>query len=407
MLQSSAVSIETRTSWLTATAALAILAIAFGAPWITAVALKDIAAEVGGVRAIPALATALAWIGSGVGGIVMGRIAEKIGVRWTVMFGAVMIAVGLALATLGPTWQLQLGYGLFVGLLGLGGINAPLYVYVSQWFDRRRGSALALISSGVYVAGALWPPIFERAIAAAGWRQSMLWYAAFAVLAVVPLAAVSLPVPPEPPAAAAVEARGGERTVLGWPPNLVFVLLAAGIFLCCVPMSMPQGHLVAFCTDVGISAAHGATMLSVLLGTAFVTRQVWGFISDRLGGLRTVLIGSVWQAIAMSAFLTTQDEVGLFTISAAFGLGFSALVPANALAVRELFPAAEAYWRIPTLLFCSGSGMATGNWLAGVLYDHFGFYGPAFATGIASNGINLLIITTLTWRQVSMAAHAR
>jgi MFS family permease len=338
---------------------------------------------------------------------VMGRIAEHVGVRWTVMFGATMIAVGLALATLGPTWQLHLGYGLFVGLIGLGGINAPLYVYVSRWFDRRRGSALALISSGVYVAGALWPPIFERAIAYAGWRRSMLWYGLVEVVTVVPLAAIYLRVAPQQPAAPAQRHADDDDTVLGWPPNLVFVLLSAGIFLCCMPMSMPQGHLVAFCSDIGISATHGATMLSVLLGTAFVTRQIWGLIADRIGGLRTVLIGSVWQAIAMSTFLMTQNEIGLFAISAAFGLGFSGLIPANALAVRELFPADQAYWRIPTLLFCSGSGMATGNWLAGVLYDHFGFYGPAFATGIASNAINLAIITTLIWRQTLVVAQAR
>jgi MFS family permease len=407
MLQSTPATIETRASWLTATIALGILGISFGAPWIPAVALKDIAAEVGGARAVPAAATALAWIGSGLGGIVMGRIAEKVGVRWTVMFGATMIAVGLAIATLGPTWQLRLGYGLFVGVVGLGGINAPLYVYVSRWFDLRRGSALALISSGVYMAGALWPPIFERAIAYAGWRQSMLWYGLFEVLTVVPLAAIYLRGPPEPHAAAAQHQADKDATVLGWPPNLVFVLLAVGVFLCCVPMSMPQGHLVAFCSDIGISAARGATMLSVLLGTAFVTRQIWGLIADRIGGLRTVLIGSAWQAISMSTFLTTQNEIGLFAISAAFGLGFSGLVPANALAVRELFPADEAYWRIPTLLFCSGSGMATGNWLAGVLYDHFGFYGPAFATGIASNAFNLAIITTLIWRQNLVVAKAR
>jgi predicted MFS family arabinose efflux permease len=148
-------------------------------------------------------------------------------------------------------------------------------------------------------------------------------------------------------------------------------------------------------------------MLSVLLGTAFVTRQIWGLISDRIGGLRTVLIGSAWQAIAMSTFLATQNEIALFAISAAFGLGFSALVPANALAVRQLFPAEEAYWRLPTLLFCSGSGMAAGNWLAGWLYDHFGFYGPAFATGIAANALNLAIITTLVWRQTATVAQAR
>jgi MFS family permease len=407
MLQSTPATIETPTSWLTATAALGILSISFGAPWVVAVALKDIAAEVGGARAIPALATALAWIGSGFGGILMGRVAEQVGVRWTVMFGAAMIALGLAVATLGPAWQLHLGYGVFVGIVGLGGINAPLYVYVSRWFDRRRGSALALISSGLYLAGALWPPILARIIAHVGWRQAMLWYAAFVVVTVVPLAALYLRVPPQPHAEAAQHHAGQDGTILGWPPNLVFVLLAVGIFLCCVPMSMPQGHLVAFCSDIGISATHGAAMLSVLLGTAFVTRQIWGLIADRIGGLRTVLIGSAWQAVAMSTFLMTQNEAGLFAISAAFGLGFSGLVPANALAVRELFPADQAYWRIPTLLLFSGSGMATGNWLAGVLYDHFGFYGPAFASGVAANAINLAIITTLTWRQASVVAQAR
>ncbi|MCX7295485.1 MAG: MFS transporter, partial [Hyphomicrobiales bacterium] len=148
-----------------------------GAAWIAAVALKDIAAEVDGARSIPALASALAWFGSGIGGIMMGRIADRIGTRWTVAFGAVMIAFGLALSSLGPSWPLWVGHGLFIGLIGFGGINAPLYVYVSRWFDKRRGSALALISSGTYLAGALWPPVFERAIAALGWRETMLWYA--------------------------------------------------------------------------------------------------------------------------------------------------------------------------------------------------------------------------------------
>ena len=150
----------------------------FGAAWITAVALKDIAAEVGGARAIPSFASALAWLGSGIGGIIMGQIADRVGTRWTVMFGALMIALGLSISTFGPPWPLWIGHGLFIGLVGFGGINAPLYIYVSRWFDRRRGSALALISSGSYLAGAMWPPIFERAIATVGWRETMLWYAA-------------------------------------------------------------------------------------------------------------------------------------------------------------------------------------------------------------------------------------
>ncbi len=385
--------------------ALFVMLMAFGAAWITAVALKDIAAEVDGIRSIPALASALAWLGSGIGGIMMGRIADRIGTRWTVICGALMIGVGLAVSTLGPPWPLWIGHGLFIGLIGLAGINAPLYIYVSRWFDRRRGSALALISSGSYLAGAIWPPMFERVIASFGWRQAMLWYAIAEIVVIVPLALIYFRHPPEviihPPVTAdgvVVKAR-----VLGLPPNVVFAMMCCAAVLCCIPMAMPQGHLVAFCSDLGISRAVGALMLSVLLGTAFLSRQIWGAISDKIGGLSTVLIGSAWQAAAMMAFLFTQNEVGLFTVSAAFGLGFSGIIPAYVLALRDLFPASEASWRIPTLLLFSGLGMASGGWLAGLLYDHFGYYAPAFAFGIGTNILNLLLVGWLVARQRTRA----
>jgi len=400
MLQSSFSSVETRKSWEVAGIVLVIMAIAFGAPWVTLVALKDIAAEVNGERSVPALAGALMWIGSGVGGILMGRIAERIGIRFTVIFGSLMVAAGLILSSWGPSWPLYIGHGLFMGLVGIGGINAPFYVYVSRWFDRRRGSALALISSGAYLAGALWPPIFARVIAYSGWRQAMLYYAAFEVLVIVPAALIVLAPPPQD--LHHVRKTGELRdakAVLGWPPNLVFALQMTAIFTCCIPMAMPQTHLVAFCSDLGISAAHGAAMVSVLLGAAFFSRQLWGLVSDRIGGLYTMLAGSACQAAGMIAFLLTQDEAGLFTVSALFGFGFSGLVPANILASRELFPVEQAYWRMPTLLLCSGWGMAIGGWLAGVLYDRFGYYAPAFAAGLVANLLNFLIVTTLALRR--------
>jgi MFS family permease len=398
-------SVETRSSWTVATVVLVILALSFGAPWITIIALKPIAAELGGLRSVPALATALAWTGFGAGGIVMGYVAERAGVRTTVILGAVMICVGLALSTGGKTWQLYVGQGLFVGFLGVGGMNAPFYVYVSRWFDRRRGSALALISSGAYVAGALWPPIFERAVAYAGWRQTMLYYGLFEVIVIVPLAAVFLRSPPELPLRlGALGALSAPNTVMGWPPSLVFGLIGAASIFCCIPMAMPQAHLPALCSDLGILVSHGAAMLSVLLGTAFVSRQFWGWVADRMGGLNTVLTGSIFQILAMAAFMFTQDEIGLFTVSAAFGLGFAGIIPAYVLAIRELFPAAEAYWRIPALLLCSGSGMALGGWIAGALYDHFGTYAPAFAAGVAANAVNLAIVGALVLRQRSRAA---
>jgi MFS family permease len=186
--------------------------------------------------------------------------------------------------------------------------------------------------------------------------------------------------------------------VLGLPPNVALAMLAAAAFTCCVPMAMPQGHLVAFCTDLGIAPSHGAAMLSVLLGCAFVSRQFWGWVADRIGGLRTVLAGSFCQIVAMVGFLLTQSEFGLFAVASFFGLGFSGVIPAYVLAVRELFPAADAVWRVPTLLLFSGSGMAAGGWLAGLIYDQFGFYGAAFATGIMFNLINLTVVGALVFR---------
>jgi MFS family permease len=393
-------SVESRASWIVAGVVLVILAMSFGAPWISIVALKTIAAETGGLRSVPALATSLAWLGFGAGGIVMGYVAERTGVRWTVLFGAVMICLGLMLSTGGATWQLYLGQGLFVGFLGIGGMNAPFYVYVSRWFDRRRGSALALISSGGYFAGAIWPPIFERAVANWSWQQTMVYYGLLEAAVIIPLAAIFLRAPPEQAMPGGILADGGaRRSVLGWPPNLVFALVAMAVIFCCIPMAMPQAHLPALCSDLGILASHGAAMVSVLLGTAFVSRQFWGWVSDRMGGLETVLTGSAFQILAMIAFALTQDEVGLFTVAAAFGLGFAGIIPAYILAIRELFPPAEAYWRIPGFLLCSGTGMATGGWLAGVLYDHFGTYAWAFGAGVAANAVNLAIVGTLVARR--------
>jgi MFS family permease len=393
--------IETRQSWVVATVALAIMALVFGAGWITSVALTEIAAEVGGTRSIPALATSLAWLGAGVGGVLMGRLANRFGMRTSVVLGAVMIGAGLAISTLGPPGPLWVGHAVFIGLLGLGAINAPMYVYISNWFDKRRGSALALISSGSYLAGAIWPPLFERSVTAFGWRTTMLMYGVFLIAIIVPLALVFLAAPPRPTASPASSTGSAAHTPFrgALPSNLVFALLCAGGITCCVPMAMPQQHLVAFCGDLGFGRATGALMLSVLLGVGFASRQVWGVISDRLGGLKTILISSGAQAVALAGFLLTQTEAGLFFVAGAFGLGFSALIPAYALAVRDLYPASEAYWRVPTVLLCTAFGMAIGGWLAGYLYDQFGSYAPAFATGVVVNLINFAIFAVLVSRQ--------
>jgi MFS family permease len=395
-----AASIESRASWTAACITLAILSISYGAPLLVVVGLKPIQEALGTDRSVVALAGALVWVGTGLGGIMMGWLAERIGIRSTVFIGAVMMAAGLALSSTGSVWALYVGHGVLIGLVGNGAIYAPLVVYVTRWFDRRRGSALALISSGQYIAGIVWPSVFERGIALYGWATTMLAYSAVVVALILPLTLLCLRPAPEahPMHAHSTDPRKG-AAVLGMPANLVLALICIAAFFCCIPMAVPASHLVAFCSDLGIAPTHGAAMLSVLLACAFLSRQFWGMLADRIGGLRAVMAGSACQAVAIGAFLLTQNEIGLFAVSAVFGLGFSGIIPSYVVAIRELFPASEASWRVPTFFFLGMGGMAFGSWLAGELYDHYGFYAPAFGVGVLFNVANLAMIGFLVSRQ--------
>ena len=197
--------------------------------------------------------------------------------------------------------------------------------------------------------------------------------------------------------------------MFGMPSGVAFTLLSLASFLCCVPMAMPQAHLIAFCGDLGMAASRGAAMLSMLLIFAFFSRQFWGWLSDRIGGLATLVTCSAAQAAAVTGFLFTQDEAGLFFVAAAFGLGFSGLIPAYVLTARQLFPARDASWRMPMLLLTGTAGMATGGWSAGVIYDAFGSYYPAFATGLAANLLNFAVLfglLAMSWRKRPFAAAA-
>jgi MFS family permease len=394
----SAASIESRASWVAAAVTLAILSVSYGAPLIVVVGLKPIAAALGADLSLVALASSLIWFGTGLGGIAAGRIADWIGVRWTVIFGAAMAALGLVLSASGKLWALEVGHGLLVGLLGSGALYPPLIVYISRWFDRRRGMAIALISSGQYVAGAIWPMLFERGIARFGWQATMLGFAAVLLAAIVPLALLLQPRPPAGTTAAGAAGDGQAAGVPGLSARRAQLLLYGAGFLCCVPMAIPFAHLVAYCSDLGIAPVQGAAMLSVMLGCALIGRPLWGGLTDRIGGLRAVFAGSACEGLAMIAFALTRNEIGLFAVAVVFGLGFSGIVPAYMLAIRELFSAAEASWRMPTQLLASTCGMAFGTWFAGALRDTVGSYPPAFAAGALFNLANLIVIGFLMAR---------
>lgn len=391
-------SVESRASWTAAFVVLGLLAISYGSPLLVVVGLKPMTDALETDRSVVALAGALVWIGTGAGGIAMGWLADRTGIRPTVALGTVSMAAGLALSAVGSVWALYVGHGLLIGLIGNGAIYAPLLIYVSRWFDRRRGSAIALISSGQYIAGIVWPSVFEWGIGGLGWQMTMLAYSGVVLVAILPATLLLKPAPDAPARGVDLGLTRAGATVLGLHPNVAQALICLAGFCCCVPMSLPSSHLVAFCSDLGIAPSHGAAMLSVLLGAAFISRQFWGALADRIGGLRTILVGSAFQAVATGAFLLTQDEVGLFAVSAAFGLGFSGIIPSYSVAIRGLYPSAQASWRIPTVLFTAMSGMAFGSWFGGALYDHFGSYAPAFGAGVLFNLANLVVVGLLVLR---------
>src|SRR6266853_340333 len=332
-----AASIEGRGSWIAAGVTLALLSVSYGSPLLVVVGLKPITEDLGTARQVVALAGALTWLGTGAGGILMGWVAERTSIRFTVIFGTVMIALGLTISASGNIWAILIGHTLFVGLLGNGALYPPLLVYVSRWFDRRRGTALALISSGQYIAGMAWPILFERAMTDYGWRATMIGWAVVMLVAIPPIAFLFLHRPPEVPTSFFRDGTADERrVVLGLRPNVALAILCIAGFCCCVPMAIPQGHLVAFCSDIGIAATQGAAMLSVLQAAAFVSRVFWGWVADLICGLKTVLAGSVCQAAAIAAFMTTQDEAGLFAVSAAYGLRSRGTTPAHVAAPPDL-----------------------------------------------------------------------
>ncbi len=417
-LPAASASVESGRSWVAAAATLAILSLSYGAPLIVVVDLARIQATLHTDRSTVALASALVWLGTGLGGVAMGRLADRIGMRTIAAFGVMMMAGGLALSATGSVAALLVGHGLMMGLLGNGALYPPLVVYVSRWFDRRRGTAIALISSGLYVAGVLWPGPFERASAAIGWQGTMLAYAGFLLAVGLPLALFLLRPAPQPASASQATARTGTRQeagaaagervgVPGLSGHRVQGILCVASFICCVAMAIPSAQLVAFAGSIGIPAGEGAAMLSLMLGTAFAGRQLWGLLAERIGGLPTLLCSEICQATAMALFAVTRNETALFVLAAAYGLGFAGIIPSYVLVVRELFPFAEAATRIPLVLFTSMLGMAFGSWFAGVLFDRFGSYTPAFANGVLFNLANVALVGFLLVRRSAARLDAR
>jgi hypothetical protein len=188
------------------------------------------------------------------------------------------------------------------------------------------------------------------------------------------------------------------RADLKLSANALTIILSLASFSCCVAMAMPQVHIVAYCGDLGYGMARGAEMLALMLGFGIVSRIGTGFLADRIGGIATLLLGSVAQAAALAMYLFFDGLTSLYIVSALFGLFQGGLVPSYAIVVRETMPAREAATRVGIVILASVVDMSFGGWISGVIFDLTGSYQIAFLNGLAWNALNMSIVVLLLLR---------
>ncbi len=408
---------ESAYAWWRLMVSLLLMTIGGAGMYAVTVVLPSVQADFAVDRADASLPYTLTMIGFGFGGILMGRLADRFGVMVPLMVGAIGLGAGFISAGLaGNLWLFILAQGLLLGLLGTSATFAPLVADTSLWFTRRRGIALGICMSGNYVAGAVWPPVIQYFVETGGWRSAYIGIGVFCLLTMLPLALVyrrrppalaPTPVPAVPAAVAPRAAVQQSERPLGLSPlSLQWLLCVAGV-ACCVAMSMPQVHIVAYCGDLGFGAARGAQMLSVMLAMGVVSRLVSGWLSDHIGGLYTLLVGSVLQGVALLMFLWADGVSSLFLVSAMFGLFQGGIVPSYALIVREYFTPKEAGARVGTVLMATLFGMALGGWMSGAIFDATGSYRAAFLNGIGWNLLNVGIVLFLLARAKRLGLFVR
>jgi MFS family permease len=387
---------DSRRAWTRLAVAVLIGSLGSVGMWSVVVALPVVQTEFGASRGTASLAFTMVMLGFGSGGVLTGKITDRYGIVTAIGLGIGILALGYIGAGMSSSiWQFILVH--FAIGLSSSATFGPLMAEASHWFSRYRGLAVAIAASGNYVGGTIWPPLMNFGMQSIGWRTTHIAVGLFTAVAM---------------AAALVGLRllmgaGTRRSHVNAPPprvdlrlstNALTAILSLASIACCVAMSMPQVHIVAYCGDLGYGVARGAEMLSLMLGFGIISRIGSGFLADRIGGIATLLIGSIAQGTALLFYLFFDSLTSLYIISAMFGLFQGGIVPSYAIIVREAMPASEAATRVGIVIFASVFGMSFGGFISGVIFDATGSYGAAFLNGLAWNAVNITIMLSLLWR---------
>ena len=399
-MTSSADLIDSRAAWWRLVAALALSTLGGVGMWSVVVALPAVQAEFGVTRAAASFPYTLTMLGFGIGGIFMGRLSDRYGVRLPLIGATCSLALGYVAASMSSSLLMfAIVQGVLIGMLGSSASFGPLLADTSHWFLRRRGLAVSIVASGNYLAGALWPPVVQYLIESVGWRSAHLYIGVICLVTMLPLTyAMRRSAPHIVASVGATAAALRTPRSLGLSPRALQILIMIAGVACCVAMSMPQVHIVAYCADLGYGPAVGAQMLSLMLAFGIASRLASGWIADRIGGLRTLLLGSALQGLALLLYIPFNGLSSLYVVSALFGLFQGGIVPSYAIIVREYFSPKEAGSRVGLAMMATLFGMALGGWLSGAMFDLTSSYRAAFINGLLWNALNLSIVIWLLKR---------
>jgi len=381
---------------------VSMLFITGGAMFMIVVALKEMATEFSWPREVPSLAFSLQFVGSGFGGLIMGRVVDRWGFGVPALLATGMVSVGaMFVSEITTAWQLYMIYLIMFGLSGQGALAAPALANIARWYSEHRGKAVGIVSSGQALAGIVWLPVFGYVMLQIGWRDMFFWYGIFSLCVMLPLCLIvrHKPPPPKPLPRAANDKAFSDQPFVPMSNNSIQYGLSVAIFGCCIAMALPLGHLVSFVTDQGHPIQNAVEVQSVMLLCAFVSRAVLlGLLSDRWGGMRALLIFSVAQAIMLTVFTITHDLWALYVVAALFGLGYGGLFPVYTVAIRDHLPIGEIGRRTGVVFFVGAVAMGIGGWVGGYLFDQTGSYTAPFLLGAAFNAANVLLVIYMIYR---------
>jgi MFS family permease len=390
--------VDSRYAWWRLAASVTLSSFGAVGMWGVVVVFPALQAEFGATRADVSFSYTTTMLGFGAGSILLGRMIDTRGAFVTMVLATLLLSAGYAAAALAPNlWIFAAVQGVLIGF-GSAAAFIPLVADASHWFLKRRGLAMAICASGNYIGGAIWPKATDILIRSYDWRTAYLIVAAVCLAGMLPTCLVLRPRSPAHGTGAAAAAPHSARS-LGLSPNGLQLWLGIAGVGCCVAMAMPQVHIVAYCADLGYGTARGAEMLSVMTALAIISRIGSGWLADRVGGLRTLLLGSTAQAISLLGYLVADGLASLYLVSALFGLFQGGIIPSYGVIVREYFPPREAGARMGIAVSATIVGMALGGWMGGALFDLTGSYRAAFINGIAWNGLNAAIVWWLLTRQ--------